>query len=151
MNIDLPGSNSREIVGDAAFLVGSRDGQEGEQLRLIFRPHALTAFWGRGIEGVQLFSGLEANRLAGCDADFGSGSGVAAYAGFTGTDAEDAETAQFNAVAGSQGILEALEDRIHSSLSLGSRQACPFDDVMDNILLDQNRSPLVEEFFCACA
>ena len=150
LSIDLPEPNSREVLGGcASLLVASYAGRR--QWHLKFLSQTLAALCGGCIEGMQFFSGFEANRLAGGNADLGAGSRVAADASFAGTDAEDAETAQFNAVACSQGILEALEDRIHSCLSLGSRQACPLDHVMDNILLDQNLSPLVEEFICACA
>src|SRR5271163_1351060 len=57
-----------------------------------------------GIERVQLLAGLEADGLAGRYADFGAGAGVAADAGFAGADAEDAKSAQFDALAGGQGL-----------------------------------------------
>jgi hypothetical protein len=100
-----------------------------------------------GVQGVQLFAGLEADGFAGGDADFSAGAGIAADAGFAGPDAEDAETAQFDTIAGSQGVLESFEDGIDGRFSLGSRQACPLDDMVDNILLDQCRSSVVEVEF----
>jgi hypothetical protein len=96
---------------------------------------------------VQLFAGLETNGFAGGDADLGTGAGIAADAGFARTDAEDAEAAEFDSVSCGESLLEAFEDGVDSRFSLGSRQACPLDDVMDNILLDQCRRPLTEENF----
>jgi hypothetical protein len=94
---------------------------------------------------MKLFAGLEADGFAGRDADFGAGSGIAADAGFARTNAEDAEAAQFDAIACCQSLFEALEDSIHGSFRLGPRQACSLDDVMHDILLDQCPSPSIEE------
>ena len=90
-------------------------------------------------QGVQLFARLEANGFAWGDADLGAGARVAADAGFAGTDAEDAEAPELDAIAGSESVFQTFEDCIDGCLSLGSRQACPFDHVVDNILLDQCR------------
>jgi hypothetical protein len=70
---------------------------------------------------MELFARLEANGLAGGYADFGTGSGVAADAGFAGADAENAESAQFDALSGGKSLFETLENRIHRSFRLGSR------------------------------
>jgi len=101
---------------------------------------------GARFQNVQLFAGLEAHSFAGRDADLGPGARIAADAGLARADAEDAKTAQFNAVAGREGVFEPLEYGIHSGFSLGSRQACTLDHMMDNILLDQCRRPLLEEY-----
>ena len=100
-----------------------------------------------GFERVEFFAGFETHGLAGRDADFGAGARVASDAGFARTDAEDAESAEFDPVSCGESLLEAFEDGVDSRFSLGSRQACPLDDVMDNILLDQCRGPLTEENF----
>ena len=97
-----------------------------------------------GVEGVEFFAGLEPDGFAWRDADLGAGAGVAADAGFAWTDTEDAEAAQFDAFAGRESFFETLEDRIDSGFGLGSRQACPLNDVMDNILFDHFRRPLME-------
>jgi len=91
---------------------------------------------------MQFFAGLEPDGFARCDAYLGPGAGIAADAGLAGANAEDAEAAKFDAIACCQGLLEPLKDGVDSRFSLGTRQACPLDDVMDNILLDQCRSPL---------
>jgi hypothetical protein len=90
-----------------------------------------------GCDGVQLFAGLETNGFARGDVDLGTGAGIAANPGFAGTDAENAESAQFDALACGQSLLEALEDRIHRRLSLGARQSGALDDVMDDVLFNQ--------------
>jgi len=95
---------------------------------------------------MKLFAGLEADGFAGGDADFGAGPGIAPYAGFARTDAEDAEAAQFDAVAGRQRLLEAFKDCIHSRFGLGPRQACALDDVMHDVLFDQCPAPSIEKF-----
>ena len=86
---------------------------------------------------MQFLAGLEADGLAGSDADLGAGAGIAADAGFAGADAENAKSAQFDALAGGQGLLQALENRIHRSLRLGARQARALDYMMDDVLLNQ--------------
>jgi hypothetical protein len=86
---------------------------------------------------MQFLAGFEAHGFSRSDADFGAGAGVAAYAGFAGADAENAKSAQFDALAGGQGLLQALKNRIHRGLCLGARQACALDYMMDDVLLNQ--------------
>jgi hypothetical protein len=100
---------------------------------------------GGGVQRVKFFPGLEADGLAGRDADFRSRPGIAAYARLAGTDAEDAEAAQFNAVAGGKGLFEALKDGIHGGFRFGAGQPGALNDVMHNILLDQSIYPIGEE------
>jgi hypothetical protein len=80
---------------------------------------------------------FETNRFARGYADFGTGAGIAADTGFAGANAENAKTAEFDALACGQGLLQALEDRIHSGLRLGARQARALDYVMDDVLFNQ--------------
>ena len=91
------------------------------------------------VKRMQLLARLEADCLAGSDADFGTGAGIAADAGFAGADAEDAESAQFDALACGESLLQALEDRIHRGLSLGAGQARALDHMMDDVLLNHCR------------
>jgi len=86
---------------------------------------------------MQFLARLESNGLSGGDADLGSGAWVSADAGFAGADAEDAEAAQLNALTGSQGLLEALEDSIHRGFRLGAGQARALNHMMDDVLLNQ--------------
>ena len=89
------------------------------------------------LDGMQFLAGFEAHGLSGGDADLGSGTGIAANAGFAGADAENAKSAQFDALAGSQGLLQALEDRIDRCFRLGARQAGALDYLMDDVLFNQ--------------
>jgi len=86
---------------------------------------------------VELFTRLESDRFAWGDVDFGTGAGISADPSFAGTDTENAESAQFDALACSQSLLEALEDRIHRRLCFGARQPGALDDVMDDVLFNQ--------------
>jgi len=67
----------------------------------------------------------------------GTGAGIAADTGFARADAENAKSAQFDALAGGQSLLQALEDRIYRGLCLGARQARALDYMMDDVLLNQ--------------
>jgi len=62
---------------------------------------------------MQFFAWLEAHCFAWSDADLGAGSRIAADAGLAGSNAEYAKTAEFDAISGSQGLFEALKDRVH--------------------------------------
>jgi hypothetical protein len=89
-------------------------------------------------ERVQLLAGFEADGFARRDADFGAGAGVAADAGFAGAYAEDAKSAQFDALTGRQSFFQAFEDCIHRSFGFGAGQSCALDYVMNDVLLDQS-------------
>jgi hypothetical protein len=99
----------------------------------------LFLFWRvlAGIQNVEFFAGLEANGFTGRDADFSAGARIAANACLPRPDAEHAKAPKFDAVARGESLLESFKDGVDSRLSLGARQACPFNHVMDNILLDQ--------------
>jgi hypothetical protein len=86
---------------------------------------------------VQFLPGLETHCFTRCDADLGSGARIATDAGFASANAENAKSAQFDTLTGSQGLFEALEDGIHSCLGLGAGEAGALDDVMDDVLLNQ--------------
>ena len=97
------------------------------------------------VEELKIFAGLEADGFAGGDGDFGAGAGVAADAGFAGLDGEDAEAAEFDAVACAQGLLHGFEDGVHGGFCLGARKAGAFNDPLDEVLLDQWVSPSCAE------
>jgi hypothetical protein len=86
---------------------------------------------------MQFFARLETNRFARGYADFGAGAGIAADSGFPCANAENAKSAQFDALSGGQSLFQALENHIHRSLCLRSRQACALDYMMDDVLLNQ--------------
>jgi len=93
------------------------------------------------VEDLEVFAWLEADGFAGGDADFGAGAGVAAYAGFAGLDGEDTEAAEFDAIRGAKGMLHSLEDGVDGCFCLGAGEAGALDYALDEILLDQLRSP----------
>ena len=94
---------------------------------------------------------FETNCLTRRNAYFCAGSGIAANARFPGPDAEDAESAELDAITAGQGLLKSFKDRVYGCLGFSPRQACPFDNVVHNILLDQCPCPSIEENFCAFA
>ena len=86
---------------------------------------------------MEFFAGLEAHSFAWGDAYLSSGSRVAADACFAGADAENAKSAQFDALTGGKSLLQALEDRIHRGFCLDAGQARALDYMMDDVLLNQ--------------
>jgi hypothetical protein len=86
---------------------------------------------------MQFLAWFEADCLPRGYAHLSAGAGIAADTGFSRADAENAKSAQFDALAGGQSLLEALEDRIHRGLCLGTRQARALDYMMDDVLLNQ--------------
>ena len=86
---------------------------------------------------MEFFARFEANGFAGGYADLGTGARIAADTGFACADTENAESAQFDALAAGERLLETLEDRIHRSLCLGPRQSRTLDYMMDDVLLNQ--------------
>jgi hypothetical protein len=110
----------------------------GRTRTLEFRKWAGLTFL---VQQVKLLAWLEADGFAGGDADLGAGSGITADTGLPGLDGEDAKAAKFDPVAGHQGLLHALEDGIDGSFGLGPGKPGPFDDALDEILLDQERVP----------
>ncbi len=87
---------------------------------------------------VELFSGLEPYSLAGSDAHLGTGARIAAYAGLARAHAEDAKTAQFDALTCCKGLLQPFEHRIHGCLSLSTGQSGALDDMVHNVLFNQS-------------
>ena len=84
---------------------------------------------------MQFLAGLKAHSFAGGYADFGPGAGVPPDAGLTRFHIENAEAAQFNAVALRQGFLHGFKYRLdgHLRFCLGDARAA--DDLIDDIQL----------------
>ncbi len=89
------------------------------------------------LQNVQIFAGLEADRFAGRDGDFGSGARVPAHAGLARFDGEDPETAEFDAIPFGERLLHGLENGIDGRLGLGTDEPGPFHHALDEILFDQ--------------
>lgn len=90
-----------------------------------------------GVNRVQFFAGLEADCLSWSDADFSPGAGIAADSCFAGANAEYTKSAQFDALAGCQRLLEAFEDRVDGCFGFCARQTGALDYVMDDVLFNQ--------------
>ena len=86
---------------------------------------------------MEVFAGLEADGAAWSDADFGSGAGITSYAGFARPHVEDAETAEFDAVAASEGALEAFKDSFDGGLGFDAGQSGTLNYLMYDVLLNQ--------------
>jgi hypothetical protein len=74
----------------------------------------------RGFDALQLFAGFEADGFAGRDADLFAGARIAADAGFTGLDAEDAEAAELDALAAAESLFQGFENGFDSLLGFGA-------------------------------
>ncbi len=79
------------------------------------------------VEDLEVFTGLEADGLAGGDGDFGSGAGIAAYSGFAGLDGEDAEAAELDAIAVTESLFHGFKDGVHGGFCLGAGKAGALD------------------------
>ena len=93
------------------------------------------------LEKMELFARLEADGFAGGDGDLGARPGVAADAGFSWFDREDAEAAEFDAVARYQGLLHALEDSVYRSLCFCPWQTGALNNPLYKILLNHSGPP----------
>ena len=92
---------------------------------------------------MQLFAGLEADCLPRGNGDLCAGSWIAAYTGLAGLNGEDAKAAQLNAVALAERFFHGLEDGIDGGFRLDAGKPGAFDNSLDEVLLDQDGSPLL--------
>ena len=100
------------------------------------------------IEQVEFFARFEANGFPGGDGDFGSGTRIATDAGFAGTDIEDTEAAQLDAITFGKSLFQAFKYGVDRSFSLIARKTRTLDDVMDNVLFYQRVHPLLQGIAC---
>ncbi len=87
-------------------------------------------------EYLEFFAGLEADGLAGGDGYLGAGARVAADACLAGFDAEDAEAAEFDAVAVREGLLHGFKDGVNGGLGFGAGKSGALHYTLDEVLLD---------------
>ncbi len=97
------------------------------------------------VQQVQFLAGLEPDGLAGSNADFGAGAGVAPDAGLAGLDVEDAKAAQLDAVVLGERLFHGVEDGVDCGFGLDARKAGAFDHSLNEVLLDQSGSPFFFE------
>lgn len=86
---------------------------------------------------MQFLARLKPHGFSRSDAYFGSCAWIATDAGLAGANAEDAKSAQFDALASRQRLFEAFEDRVDGRFGLGTRQTRALDYVMDDVLFNQ--------------
>lgn len=91
---------------------------------------------------MQFLAWFEANGFARRDGHFRSGSRIPADTCLARPYIEYAESAQFDPVAGSECLLEALEDLVNRGLSFVARQPGLLDHVMDDVLFNQCSTPI---------
>ena len=104
----------------------------------------------RGFDALEFFAGFEADGFAGRDADFFAGAWIAANAGLAGLDAEDAEAAEFNALAAAEGHFERLEDGLDSLLRFGAADIRRGHDGVYNVQLDHTGLRLIRGQMLEC-
>lgn len=92
-------------------------------------------------EVVEVFAGLEPHGFAGGDADFCPGARVPSDAGFAWADVEDSESAQLDAVAGGESLLQAFKDGFDGGFGFDAGQSGTLDYLMYDVLLNQWLSP----------
>jgi len=98
-----------------------------------------------GFDALEFFAGFEAYGFAGRDADFFAGAGVAADAGLAGLDAEDAEAAEFDALAAAEGLFQGIENRFDGLLGFGAADESFGDNRIHDVQLDHTRLLLREQ------
>src|SRR5271168_4564911 len=101
-------------------------------------------------EALQFFAGFESHGFARGNADFFAGAWVATNAGFAGLDAEDAEAAEFNALAAAEGHFERLEDGLDSLLRFGAADIRRGHDGVYNVQLDHTGLRLIRGQMLEC-
>ena len=99
----------------------------------------------RGFDALEFFAGFEADGFAGGNADFFSGARVAADAGFAGLDAEDAEAAEFDALAAAESLLKRIKNRFDSLLGFGAADESFGYNRIHDVQLDHTRLLLREQ------
>jgi hypothetical protein len=87
-------------------------------------------------DALKFFAGLEADGFARRDVHFFTGAGIAADAGLAGLDAEDAEAAEFDALAAAESLLQRFEYGFDGLLGFGAADVRSGDDGIYDIELN---------------
>jgi hypothetical protein len=85
---------------------------------------------------LELFAGFEADGFAGRDADFFASARVAADAGFAGLNAEDAEAAEFDALAAAESLFQRIKDGFDGLLGFGAADESFGNNRIHDVQLD---------------
>jgi hypothetical protein len=94
---------------------------------------------------LELFAGFEADGFAGGDADFFAGTRVATDAGFARLHAENAEAAEFDALAAAESLFQGIENGFDGLLGFGAADESLGDNRIHDIQLDHTRLLLLWE------
>ena len=100
------------------------------------------------INRLQFLAGFEADGYARRNGNFGAGARIASDAGLARAHVEDAEAAQFNAVAGRERLLHALKDGFDGQLRFGLGDPGAVDHFIDDVELNHGY-PLSRESWCS--
>ncbi len=93
------------------------------------------------LQRLEFLSRLEPDRLSRWDAHLLAGAGVAANPGFARLDVEDAESAQFDSLAASEGVLHGLENGFDRLFGSGPGNIRLLDDGVNNVEFDHSGLP----------
>jgi len=143
------GSCSGGLFSEAArYRACASRGQPGAVGGFFLRLHATVcalgaaAFFKRQrsnpqrLERLQILAGLEPYGFSRRYIHFRTCAGVSANARLPRLDGKYTKAAQLDPVVGFQGILHAIEDRIHSLFSFCLADSCPLDDLIHKIEFD---------------
>ena len=98
-----------------------------------------------GFDALEFFAGFEADGFAGGDAYFFAGARVAADAGLARFDAEDAEAAEFDALAAAESLLQGIKNRFDGLLGFGAADESLGDNRIHDVQLNHTRLLLREQ------
>jgi hypothetical protein len=89
------------------------------------------------VDELQVLTRLEAYCFARGDADLGACARIAPHAGLPRFDRKHTETTKLDTIAIGECALHSFEDSVHSRLSLDAWESRPFNNTLNEILLDQ--------------
>jgi hypothetical protein len=92
-------------------------------------------------DALKLLAGFEADGFARGNVHFFAGAGIAADAGLARLDAEDAEAAEFDALAAAESLLQRFENGFDGLLGFGAADVRRGDDSIYDVQLDHTILP----------
>jgi hypothetical protein len=97
--------------------------------------------FGFALDRLQFLTWFEAHGFAGRNANFFACAGIAAYAGFAGLHIEDAEAAEFDALAAAHGIFQGFEDGFDCTFRVTTLNVGVGDHGVHYVQLNHNFPP----------
>jgi hypothetical protein len=92
------------------------------------------------VEQMKFLAGLEPDSLARRDADFSTGTGIAANARLARFYGKDAEATKLDSVPRDEALLHGVKDGVYRCFRLDLWKASSVYDPLDEILLDQEKA-----------